>query len=66
MVLVFGTGFLTAVIGEGLATLAGSAPPWILGDAAGPPPAGDSLKKKKKKQQTVSHRLENKLNELVT
>jgi len=53
MLLVFGSGFLTDVTGEALATLAGSAPPWVPGDPAGPPPAGDSLKKKKKKQQTV-------------
>ena len=58
MLLVFGSGFLTDVTGEALATLAGSAPPWVPGDPAGPPPpagptppARDSLKKKKKKEK---------------
>lgn len=52
MLLVFGSGFLTDVTGEALATLAGSAPPWVPGDPAGPPPpARDSLKKKKRKKE---------------
>ena len=67
MLLVFGSGFLTDVTGEALATLAGLAPPRVPGDPAGPPPpARDSLKKKKEKKKSVSHRSENRLNELVT
>lgn len=44
ILLIFGSGFLTDVIGEALGTLAGPALPWVLGDPAGPL-AGDSLKK---------------------
>lgn len=47
--MIFGSGFLTDVIGEALGTLAGPALPWVLGDPAGPL-AGDSLKKEKRKK----------------
>lgn len=46
ILLIFGSGFLTDVIGEALGTLAGPALPWVLGDPAGPL-AGDSLKNSK-------------------
>lgn len=44
ILLIFGSGFLTDVIGEALGTLAGPDLPWVLGDPAGPR-AGDSLNK---------------------